>query len=199
MPGSTREGCEGVRIEGMRRMNIFLLEGGRTVSLGPNQMASQSCESQKSLGIGVHDVESNVGRLMALSLAIPVGRGRHVALIGLSVFFVIAGANHFLDPDFYLRMMPGYLPAHGFLVAVSGLTEMGLGVAVLAPSLRQKAGWGLIGLLVVVFPANLHMALNSAAFPSVPVATLYARLPVQGLFLFWTWWATRPGPTEADD
>jgi len=161
------------------------------VSLGSSQMVSQSCESQKSLDIGVRDVESTVGRLMA--------RGRHVALIVLSVFFVIAGANHFLDPDFYLRMMPGYLPAHGFLVAVSGLTEMGLGVAVLAPSIRQKAGWGLIGFLVVVFPANLHMALSPAAFPSVPVAALYLRLPVQGLFLFWTWWVTCPGPTKAHD
>ena len=169
----------------------LLAGGGLKVSLWSSQMGSQSCESQKSLGLGVRDVESAVGRLMA--------RGRHVALIGLSVFFVIAGANHFLDPDFYLRMMPGYLPAHGFLVAFSGLTEMGLGVAVLAPSLRQKAGWGLIGLLVVVFPANLHMALNPAAFPGVPVAALYARLPVQGLFLFWSWWATCPGPTKAYD
>ena len=88
--------------------------------------------------------------------------------------------------------MPPYLPAHLELVYLSGIFEILGGLGVLAPGLRSSAGWGLIFLLVAIFPANLHMALNPEAFPDASSFGLYARLPVQALFIVWAYWATRP-------
>lgn len=106
--------------------------------------------------------------------------------------YVAAGANHFRDPEFYVRIMPPYLPWHEALVAVSGVAEMALGAALFVPRLRSRAAWGLVLLLIAVFPANLHMALNAQAFPDVSPVGLYLRLPIQGLLIFWAWSFTRP-------
>jgi uncharacterized membrane protein len=131
-------------------------------------------------------------------LKLPARLPKRFGLLGLSFFFVFAGANHFLDPDFYVPMMPPYLPAHLELVYLSGLLESLAGVAVLVPSLRARAGWALVWLLVAIFPANVHMALNPDLFPGVSTAALYARLPLQIPLIAWAYWATRPDRTGAD-
>lgn len=124
-------------------------------------------------------------------------RTRRIAMFGLSVAFIAAGANHFVSPDFYLQMMPPYLPAHRELVILSGVLEILGGLGVLIPRLRSTAGWGLVLLLLAVFPANLHMALNPELFPDLGAAALYARLPFQALFIAWAYWATRPDKTQS--
>jgi uncharacterized membrane protein len=109
----------------------------------------------------------------------------------LGLLFVAAGVNHFRDPDFYVRIMPPYLPWHRELVLVSGVFEVALGVALLVPRLTVAAAWGLIALLVAVFPANLYMALNADLYPHIPPAILWARLPLQGVLIAWAYWFTR--------
>lgn len=108
--------------------------------------------------------------------------------------YVLAGLNHFRDPAFYLAIMPPYLPWHAALVWLSGVAEIVLGVAVLVPRVRSLAGWGLVALLIAVFPANLHMALHPELYPDVPTIGLYVRLPIQALLILWAWWCTRPDP-----
>ena len=125
-------------------------------------------------------------------LKLPVGLPKRFALLSLSLFYVLAGANHFLNPDFYVEMMPPYLPAHLGLVYLSGLFESLGGAAVLAPSLRSLAGWALVLLLAAVFPANLHMALNPDLFPDISAVAVYIRLPLQIPLIAWAYWATRP-------
>jgi uncharacterized membrane protein len=130
------------------------------------------------------------------ALRLPEAPARRIALLALAVFFVAAGLNHFANEAFYLAMMPPWLPAHAELVLLSGVLEVLGGVAVLAPRLRNAAGWGLVALLVAVFPANLHMALNPELFPAFSARVLRARLPFQALFIAWAWWATRPVETK---
>lgn len=60
--------------------------------------------------------------------------------------------------------------------------------SILIPKLRSTAGWGLILLLVAVFPANLHVALHGWEGVHIPASVLWARLPVQGLLIAWVWW-----------
>lgn len=109
----------------------------------------------------------------------------------LAVFFVIAGINHFRNPAFYLSMIPPVLPFPGALNAISGVAEIVLGVAVLIPRTRRLAGWGLIALLIAVFPANIYAALQGQiAGLDAPAWTLWARLPVQAVFLLWVWAVT---------
>jgi len=110
----------------------------------------------------------------------------------LAVFFVAAGMNHFVHSTFYLRMMPAYLPWHLALIYISGVFEILLGGLVLFPRYTRLAGWGLIVLLIAVFPANLHMAVNSHLFPDFNSTVLWIRLPIQLVFILWAWWATKP-------
>lgn len=124
-------------------------------------------------------------------LDLPRRRFRRFALLALSLSFVVAGANHFVNPTFYISIMPSYLPAHRELVFLSGALEIVGGVAVLFPRLRSAAGLGLVLLLVGIFPANLHMALNPELFPAISPVALYARLPLQILLFAWAYWATR--------
>ena len=119
---------------------------------------------------------------------------KRVLLVVMAAFYILAGMNHFLHPDFYLVMMPPYLPWHGALVAVSGAAEMGLGLLVLVRPLRRVAAWGLILLLIAIFPVNLHIALHD-----IPVFGRseglgiwnWVRLPFQGVLMGWAWWYTR--------
>ena len=112
----------------------------------------------------------------------------------MSVLFILAGLNHFRRPQMYRAIMPPYLPWHNPLVALSGAAEIGLGALALAPQWRRFAGWGLIALLVAVFPANLHMALHSERYPRIPAWLLWLRLPLQAGLIAWVrWCATLEG------
>lgn len=109
--------------------------------------------------------------------------------LGLS--FVAAGVNHFVDPEFYLKIMPPYLPWHLFLVYVSGLFEAVLGAALLFKRSTRPAAWGLVALLVAVYPANIHMALHPDLYPEYNQALLWVRLPVQLVLIAAVFWYTR--------
>jgi uncharacterized membrane protein len=133
------------------------------------------------------------GGARASSLQLPSSFAKRVGLFGLAAFFIGAGVNHFANPEFYVAIMPPYLPAHLELVYLSGALEILGGVGVLVPALRSLAGWGLVALLVAVYPANVHMALHPEQFSAqLPAWAIYARLPFQFVFLAWAIWATRP-------
>ena len=125
---------------------------------------------------------------------LPRGFPRRIALIALTLFFVAAGIGHFVNTDFYLSIMPAYLPAHLELVYVSGVFEILGGLAVLPLPTRRLAGYGLMALLLAIFPANIHMALNPENYlaAGIPLWGLYARLPLQFVCMGWAWWATQP-------
>jgi uncharacterized membrane protein len=108
----------------------------------------------------------------------------------LGVLFVLAGINHFINPNFYLKIMPPYLPWHLPLVYLSGLFEVALGVLLLIPKFTRLAAWGLIALLLAVFPANIHMAINHQLFPEFSPIALWLRLPLQFLFIGLCYWYT---------
>ena len=116
---------------------------------------------------------------------------RTVSRYILGLAYILAGINHFINPAFYLGIMPPYLPWHGPLVFLSGVAEVALGALVLVPRWSALAAWGLILLLVAVFPANLHMALNPERYPDIAPMALWLRLPLQGVLILWAWWHTR--------
>ena len=115
----------------------------------------------------------------------------------LAAFFTFAGLMHFVIPRSYEATVPAWVrvpPREAVLV--SGLAEIAGGLAVLAPATRRPfARWWLIALLVAVFPANVHMAVNPGEVRGldlnrVPRWTLWARLPLQPLMVWWVWRAT---------
>jgi uncharacterized membrane protein len=105
----------------------------------------------------------------------------------LGAFFLFAGLMHFLKPRPYESIVPEQLPAHRELVYASGVAEMLGGAGVLAEQTAPLAGWWLIATLLAVFPANVNMAINADRYRSVPEPLLWARLPIQALFVAWVW------------
>jgi uncharacterized membrane protein len=119
---------------------------------------------------------------------------KSVLLYVMAAFYIWAGIAHFLRPDFYLPMMPPYLPWHAELVFLSGVAEVLCGVGLLIPKTRKAAAWATIALLVAVFPANIHVAVNDVAVFGAtegPGAIGYVRLPLQLVLIAWAWWYTR--------
>jgi uncharacterized membrane protein len=116
----------------------------------------------------------------------------------LAAFFLAAGVNHFRDPAFYRPMLPPWLPWPRWLIDLSGGAEILGGIGVLVPLTRRAAGWGLIALLVAVFPANLHLAVQHVELPglNVPAWARWARLPLQLVFIAWAWWTAAAEPRE---
>ncbi|MBL8206895.1 MAG: DoxX family protein [Blastocatellia bacterium] len=110
----------------------------------------------------------------------------------LCAFFVGAGVMHFVKPEFFLKIMPPYLPWHLGLVYVSGIFEIVLGILVIIPKYTRLAAWGLIALLIAVFPANIYLAMNPQIMPDASPTVHLIRLPFQLVFIAWAWWFTRP-------
>ncbi len=88
--------------------------------------------------------------------------------------------------------MPPIFPLHLEAVYLSGLFEILGGVGVLIARTRSIAGWGLLTLLIAVYPANIYMALTPEAFPDISLFALYFRLALQFLFFYWAYSITRP-------
>jgi uncharacterized membrane protein len=125
-------------------------------------------------------------------LKLPLGIWRKLVLLGLAGFFINVGVDHFINPEFYLAIMPPSFPLHAEAVYISGFFEILGGVCLLVPRLRKIAGWGLVALLICVYPANIYMALTPEAFPEIPLSLLYFRLVLQFLFFYWAYSVTRP-------
>jgi uncharacterized membrane protein len=125
-------------------------------------------------------------------LNFPEGLWRKLALLALSAFFITVGIDHFINPDFYLAIMPPMLPLHLEAVYVSGFFEILGGLGLLLSRFRKISGWGLLALLIAVYPANIYMAITPEAFPHIPIYALYLRLALQFLFFFWAYSLTRP-------
>ena len=114
----------------------------------------------------------------------------------LAAFFTFAGIMHFVIPRRYEATVPDYIPIPPKEAVVwSGYGEIIGGLAVIPPPTRSFARWWLIILLVAVFPANVHMAVNPEEIggdvEKVPRWLLWARLPVQAIIIWWVWQATR--------
>lgn len=107
------------------------------------------------------------------------------------VWFMFGGITHFTNPDFFVAIMPPYLPWHLEIVYFSGVLEIAFAAMLIPPKTRQLAGNLLIALTIAVTPANIHMWMNPELFPDVEPAFLTIRLIVQVILLAVIWWSTR--------
>jgi uncharacterized membrane protein len=112
---------------------------------------------------------------------------RKISIALIATFFVIAGVAHFTSPATYLPLMPSYLPWHLPLIYLSGLAEIAGGIGICFKRTRRIAGWGLIALLVAVFPSNVHMLMNQVPLngKQIPQWIFWIRLPLQGVLMAW--------------
>jgi uncharacterized membrane protein len=115
----------------------------------------------------------------------------YAALTIVFVWFMFGGISHFTNPDFFVAIMPPYVPWHLGVVYLSGALEILFAAMLLVPATRQLAGNLLIALTLAVTPANIHMWLNPHLFPEIEPVFLSIRLVVQVILLVLIWWSTR--------
>ena len=116
---------------------------------------------------------------------------RLLSIIIMSIFYVSVGVNHFTIPEWFLQIVPPRLPYKLELVYISGFLEIILGVMFLIPATRFYAAWGLILLLIAVYPANIYLAqTNGAAMNTTPLVA-WGRLPFQFVFIALAYWHTK--------
>ena len=107
----------------------------------------------------------------------------------VALLFALTGVLHFVVPAFFLRIVPPWVPHPELAVSLSGVAEVAGAIGLLIPALRVPAAWGLIALLVAVFPANMYMlqqAMQNGA-STTALAILWVRLPLQALLIWWVW------------
>ncbi len=121
----------------------------------------------------------------------------------MAVLYVIAGVMHFVVPELYVQIVPPFFPGRLALVYLTGLAEIALGLGLLHPRTRRLAAWGIIVLLILIFPANLYMATSGVVIEGTPGGgdpselVRWGRLPIQAVLIVWAWWYTRPEPDGA--
>ncbi|MEA2787146.1 MAG: hypothetical protein QOF71_3250 [Candidatus Eremiobacteraeota bacterium] len=102
------------------------------------------------------------------------------------VLFIAAGAVHFIRPAMYEQIVPPQFGHAPELVAISGIAEIAGGLGLMIPRTCRAAAWGLIALLVAVWPANIFMAIEANRFATVaPAWVLWARVPLQIVLIWW--------------
>jgi len=122
--------------------------------------------------------------------------GRIISPYLVGLLFKLAGINHLLNSDFYANVMPPYIPAHLTMIYVSGFFQVLGGVGVFIPKLPRAAGWGLIALLIAVFPVHLHMVRYPSKYPLFPYWAIVTRIPLQFILIVWVEWSTRYHSTD---
>lgn len=105
----------------------------------------------------------------------------------MSVFYIAAGIYHFIRPGMYIKIMPPWLPGHAQLVFISGCCEIILALLLLSEVTRPAAAWGIIILLIAVYPANIQMLINFLQSNSPYTWVAAIRLPLQFLLIWWAW------------
>ena len=107
----------------------------------------------------------------------------------MSLFYVSVGINHFLNPEWFVKIVPPFLLEFDYqLVYLSGVCEVMFGLLILIPKARYYAAWGLILTLAAVFPANIYLAQTNGVAMDTTAAVAWYRLPFQTVFILLAYW-----------
>ena len=117
----------------------------------------------------------------------PVSFKQRFSLYSMSVLYIAAGVYHFVAPEFYVAIMPPYIPFPNAVIYISGIAEMVLGILLLFNNTRKAAAYGIVMLLVIVFPANVQMLINYMQQHNPNTWIAAVRLPMQAPLIWWAW------------
>ena len=115
---------------------------------------------------------------------------KSILIVISSIFYTITGIKHFIESDYFLSIIPPYLPFHIELVYISGFFEILFGLMILFPKYRYYGSIGLILLLIAIFPANIYLAQSKEAQEAIGASQQIAiwRLPIQGILIWIAYW-----------
>tara|TARA_Y100001970_G_scaffold287215_1_gene411340 strand:+ start:856 stop:1266 length:411 start_codon:yes stop_codon:yes gene_type:complete len=132
--------------------------------------------------------------LLLTPYLISMKRIKYITIIIMSFFYIWVGIKHFVDPEWFVHIMPPFLPFHYAAVYISGFFEILFGLGLLFAKSRYYAAWGLILLLIAVYPANIYLAFNEAPQKAIGIsafAASWVRLPIQFIFLGLAYWHSK--------
>ncbi|WP_280586531.1 DoxX family membrane protein [Halorubrum sp. Boch-26] len=136
----------------------------------------------------------------------PIARRKRPLRRAMGATYAIAGVAHFLAPDSFARVVPSEFPRPRTLVYLSGVAEIALGLGVQFDRTRRASAWGIVALLVAVFPANVYTVTDDVAVEFAPDrlagvvrAAAWARLPFQAVLVLWAWWHALPESVSGSD
>ena len=120
---------------------------------------------------------------------------KYFSILVMSVFYINIGIRHFTDPYWFFHIIPPFLLFIGLeLVYISGVFEILFGLMLLFPETRKLASYGLILLLIAVYPANLYLAFYEEPQKLIGIsafAASWVRLPIQFIFLGLAYWHSK--------
>ena len=116
---------------------------------------------------------------------------KYLSLMVMGIFYISIGISHFTSPTWYVQIVPPYLPYKLELVYISGLFEILFGGMLFFKKTRFLAGWGLILLLIAVYPANIYLAQTNGAALGISPLIAWGRLPFQFVFIGLAYWHTK--------
>ena len=116
---------------------------------------------------------------------------RGIATVVLALLFIVASSMHFIS-DVELKIIPPFLPLRREALYITGIFEFVGGIGLLIPRFQRAAAWGLVALLVAIFPANLYHAAKNIQLGGILNSPLYhaIRLPLQAVLIWWALWCT---------
>lgn len=117
---------------------------------------------------------------------------KNISLILMTVFYLVAGINHFLHPDNYYALIPPYFPFHQFINIASGAAEIIFGGLLIFSSSRKAGAFGIVVLLILFIPAHIYMIQKGGCMSvqvCIPAWLAWVRLfPLQFVLIAWARW-----------
>ena len=120
---------------------------------------------------------------------------KDIARIFLALIFVLVGALHFIYTKKFVQIVPPFIPLPKAMVYLSGFFEILGALGLLIPKYQRKAAFGLVILLLAVFPANIYMAVKNIQLGGIMNNSIlqWIRIPFQCIFIWWVLWCTEKG------
>jgi len=118
---------------------------------------------------------------------------KKISLVLLIIGYVAAGINHFRIPQFYIGIIPAYMPFPNILNTLAGVLEIACGLGLILKSTRKYAAWGIVLLLIAFIPVHTAMLSGHTELNGKHVEPVWAwvRLFFQPVLIVWAWWYTR--------
>jgi uncharacterized membrane protein len=120
---------------------------------------------------------------------------KKISLVILILFYLVAGVNHFRNPESYYRIIPNYLPYPILVNILAGCFELLFGLLLLFPKTRRYAAWGIILMLIAFLPVHISMLgdapLQLGNLTVTPFIAWVRLIVLQPLLILWGWWYTK--------
>ncbi len=116
------------------------------------------------------------------------------AQVAMSCMLVFTAIGHFVFTKGMSMMLPAFIPYKIEIIYLTGLIEITAAIGLFVPAWRGITGWLLIAFFILVLPSNIYAAIKhvdyqKAAFDGNGLVYLWFRVPLQVLFIVWTYFA----------